>query len=326
MVAFIVIVAALAIFGLRHMAKPVPVKTWSGTVMRLPYKILVQDRDMTATGEDSLRIHLAELLTGMDARFSRQSGMGLVADFNKRIVRTPFYIGSEVWRVIDFEKRLSGVCGAVDISVAPLEDLWAKTAAGGPAPAEDDVKRLLYEIGMDRLNVPAEPYVCKMHPETAISLDTIAHGYIADHIAIFMQENHVSHFQVEIGGVVLSRNMPAQSAAIPACTPGPGEPPAPNVRLMSAAMASAGAGDGFIHIDPRTGHPVSNGTRCVTVVAESGLVAKGLACALYTLGPVEGLPWLETNGVAKGEALFIMDKPGGGFVKYKTKRFPLAEP
>jgi thiamine biosynthesis lipoprotein len=237
----------------------------------------------------------------------------------------PFYFGAQTWRVIDFEKRLNGAGGLVDITLASLEDLWARAAAGAGAPTREDVQRLLADTGMERLSVPAEPYVRKLKPGLNLSLDTVASGYIADRVATFLNENHVANFHIEMNGVVISQNMPARSAAIPVCKPQKnGGPPPARVALESSSMATVGMDDGMIHVDPHTGYPVSNEVHCVTVVAENGLTATGLASALYLLGTRDGMAWIETNGVATGEALYVVNSPTGGLFTVKTRRFPLA--
>ena len=37
------------------------------------------------------------------------------------------YVGSELWRVVDLQKRLHKVSGVADITLTPLEDLWQRT-------------------------------------------------------------------------------------------------------------------------------------------------------------------------------------------------------
>ena len=324
MFAFIALVAGVVFVGVRQLAKPAPVRSWSGTVMHKPYTVVIRDRGVSDLEEASLRTQLSEVLVELEARFSRENGLGLVADFNKTTLSIPFYFGTEAWRVIDFEKRLTDAGGLTDLTLAQLEDIWAHAKATRKMPPDDDVKRVYYDTGMERLAAPAEPYIRRLKPEIKISLDTVAPGYIADRMASLLGENHVGSFRIEVGGVVISRDMQDLSSAIPVCTPANGGPPPAKVALMSGTMASVGVDDGFIYVDPRTGWPVSNDVHCVTVVGATGLETRGLAVSLYLLGPRDGLPWLATNGVAKGEALFIVNKPGGGFVIQRTHKFPLA--
>lgn len=328
MLAFVVLVAAVLVAVLRLFTKPVPVLTWTGQVLGSPYTVTIQDRVVNRGVRAVLDIGLPAFLSQMETRFSRETGRGLLADFNASPTTIRAYVGSELWRVVDLQKRLHQVSGAADVTLAPLEDLWARVAAGSiPPPGPDGLESVMRQTGMEFVAVPAEGYICKMRPQIKLSLDTVAQGYIADRLAIYLAENKVENYHLDIGGVVKSRNMPAFSSAVPVGLFGAtnAAPPA-RVRLESGQMATVGRNDGMIHIDPRTGRPVSNGLFCVTVTAASCMEAKCLANLLYLLGADEGRAWVPANGEFPCEALFVVDKPGGGFETVTTARFPLAGP
>jgi thiamine biosynthesis lipoprotein len=59
---------------------------------------------------------------------------------------------------------------------------------------------------------------------------------------------------------------------------------------------SGGAGGGHHILDPRTGVSASE-VASVTVVAPTAMAADALATAAFVLGPIDGIPWLEHQGV-----------------------------
>lgn len=330
MPAFAGVVAVMLAALVWQMTRPVPVHTWTGRVFQTPYRIRVQDRTVSASVKSFLDADMKGAFSRLEILFSREPGAGLIADFNGAQTTVRAYVGTEIWRLVDFQKRVHAAGGPADVTLAPLEDLWRRVAAGAVAPpSPEGLRAILNGIGMDKISAPAEGYIIKLRPNVNISMDPIAHGYIADRMAIYMIENHINNFHVEIGGVVLSRNMPGFAAAVPMpCLP-PDDPAAaalPRIALQSRQMAAVGRHDGMMHIDPRTGRPVSNDVVCVAVVAESGLAAQCLAVTLYALGAKDGIAWLRHNGFFAAEALFVVDKTGGGYDTVRTDLFPVAAP
>jgi thiamine biosynthesis lipoprotein len=81
------------------------------------------------------------------------------------------------------------------------------------------------------------------------------------------------------------------------------------VAVRDRAVAGSGAylrhfeagGRTYGHIiDPRTGYPVDNGCRAVTVIAPTCTEAGVLSTAAFVLGPQEGLALIESHYGAEG--------------------------
>lgn len=278
----------IALLGLLvwRMVRPVEEVRWSGTFMNRPWTLVVQDRALTEGLRSAFDANISAMLTQLETRFLRADGIGLVAEFNASTSTVPAYVGVELWRVVNIAKRISQTTPACDITLAPLQDLWARVRAGQiAAPQDKPLQILLGETGMDRINAPAEGYIRKFRPEAKIDVASCAEGYAADRIEILMLENKIANFHAQVGGTVISRGSTAHSASVPLAY-GPTNRPIATTRIntTSAQMTTRGRNDGFIHIDPRTGRPVVNSVHSVTVIAETALISATLATALYILG------------------------------------------
>ena len=134
---------------------------------------------------------------------------------------------------------------------------------------------------------------------------------------------------VEVGGEVVTRGLSQRDGpwriAIERPLLGAGVQRV--VPLSDQAMATSGdyrnvrEVDGRLlshTIDPRTGRPVEHRLASVTVVAESGLVADGLATALNVLGPDEGYALAAAEGWA---VLFLVRGEGDTITERATPAF-----
>ena len=100
------------------------------------------------------------------------------------------------------------------------------------------------------------------------------------------------------------------------------------VHLHNRAMATSGDyrnyfetdGKHFSHIlDPRTGYPVDNGVVSVSIVADSCMLADGLATAIMVMGLEKGMDLLDSlNGV---EGFIIVQKSDNEYLHSTTEAF-----
>ena len=72
-------------------------------------------------------------------------------------------------------------------------------------------------------------------------------------------------------------------------------------------------------IDPRTGSPIAHNLASVSVIANTCLLADGMATSVMVLGPEEGLEWLENMDAAEG--LLITREADGSFKEAMTSGF-----
>ena len=156
-----------------------------------------------------------------------------------------------------------------------------------------------------------------------------------DHIADMLATQDYKNFYVEIGGEVRVAGTNSEQGpwriAVDRASPDarPGQDTDEIVGLRNKAMATSGdyrnffAGkDGllFSHIlDPRTGRPVTNGVAAVSVIADTCMLADGMATALMVMGPKDGLAWVEKK--ENVEALFVTRSKDGTLHKQSSTGF-----
>lgn len=153
------------------------------------------------------------------------------------------------------------------------------------------------------------------YPGLSMDLCGIAKGHALDEIVRALDG---LDFLLELGGEVAARGRHPSGRPWRVGIERPGTDKLQ--RVVDAdlrAMATSGdAAQGYTvgarrysHvIDPRTRTPVDNGVASVSVLAETGLIADGLATAAMVLGPVAARPLLKARGAS---ALFLMRRQGG---------------
>ncbi len=188
--------------------------------------------------------------------------------------------------------------GALDITVGPLVNLWGF----GPgntviaAPTDEEIHRIEKFVGLNKLQFDLSTSKLKKPVGMRIDLSSIAKGYGADAIANFFAQNGFQNYLIEVGGEIVTKGVKADGNKWRIGV----EKPALGHQGVQQAIAVSGKGvatsgdyrnyfeeDGvrFSHIiDPRTGYPVKNNLASVTVIADTGAVADGLATAFTVLG------------------------------------------
>jgi len=152
------------------------------------------------------------------------------------------------------------------------------------------------------------------HSGMALGLGGIAKGYTADRVVARLKDLHITAGIVAVAGDVRVFGQRPDGTAwrLGLRDPDGGAQPLLRLTVASGAISTSGDYERFFEIDgvryhhildPRSLYP-ARGVRSVTVTAPSGLLADGLATALFVMGSKEGLALVErTNGV---EALFVL--------------------
>jgi FAD:protein FMN transferase len=240
-----------------------------------------------------------------------------------------------VLRVADRIYQLTG--GAWDGTLDPLINLWGfgRKGVSERVPSEDEIRQALAHVGFDRIILGPKGTLAKKDPALTLDLASIAKGYGVDAVSRVLGDSGFSDFLVEIGGEVYARgrrkdgtswrvgiNRPDKQASFTDVYK--------TVALTNLAMATSGdyriyfkAGDQFYsHIlDPRTGHPVTDGVVSASVVAENCTVADGLATALMVMGPKKGVALI--NRLPSVECLMVVRRSDGTLVDYPSDGFVL---
>ncbi|HMO74854.1 MAG TPA: FAD:protein FMN transferase [Sphingopyxis sp.] len=142
-----------------------------------------------------------------------------------------------------------------------------------------------------------------------LDLSGIAKGYGVDLAAEWLLANGARHFLIEVGGELRGEGIrpDGQPWWVDAETPPSWRSAGWRIALHDLSVATSGdyrrgfEADGrrYSHsFDPRTGRPIANGVRSVTVLHRSCMMADGWATALTVLGADAGIALADARGLA----------------------------
>jgi thiamine biosynthesis lipoprotein len=254
--------------------------------------------------------------------------------FNAHPSSQPFPVSGETLQVVKAAKDLFvSTQGLYDPTVGPLVDLWGF----GPKPRRTEpptvaeIEAATSIVGMDWLLIDeSSGTLSKSIPELHLDLSSIAKGYGVDAVCKVLGDRGYQNFMVEIGGEIavwgLNRNGEPWSLGIdsPNQTPDKREL-IHTLSLTDAAVATSGdyrnkfefEGVQYTHVlNPKTGWPVPESVKSVTVIAPSCMRADGAATAIMVLGATEGHKWARNQPDL--EALILYLGAEGGVQEVQT--------
>lgn len=201
------------------------------------------------------------------------------------------------------EKIAQDTDGALDITLAPLIDLWGFGAVNRRAapPTDEAITKAREACGWSQLDVRNEPPALrKKYPRTQINLSSVAEGWALEQLARWLEASGEHDFLLELGGEVLARGHSADGKPWLVGVQAPDAAVGHSMqalRLDNASLATSGTyrqhyeheGKSYAHVlDPSTGRPVAHALRSVSVQHASAAMADGYATALLVLGPKRG--------------------------------------
>ena len=226
--------------------------------------------------------------------------------------------------------------GAFDPTVHPLVELWGFGLNKRGDVKDEDVQRLLPNVGLTVNRIDLEEnevdriyestYVRKGNPSTSIDFNGIAQGLTVDLLSDALLSNGIFNFMVEVGGEVKCQGLRSddQPWRIAIDLPvdqldGLDERQLQSiVAVKNAAICTSGNYRKFYEedgikrshtISPFTGYPVQHSLLSATIHAVDAATADALATACMVWGPQEGKQFIEAyrveNEFERIEALFI---------------------
>ena len=169
--------------------------------------------------------------------------------------------------------------GRFDPTVQPLWRLWAEAAVVGSRPGPQAIADVRQRTGWDKVEL--DTTAITLRPGMALTLNGIGQGYVADRIAVLLEEEGLGDILIDTGEL---RALGGQ--------PDGGDWPVrletgERLALRQRALATSAplgttfdqAGrDGHI-LDPATGMPAPSTWRAVSISAPSAAIADALATA-----------------------------------------------
>lgn len=241
-----------------------------------------------------------EWLAAFEAKFSRFRPESVISRINAAAGREWVKVDAETDQLLDLAADLHHLTeGILDPTMLPLLRVWDWKSVHIKLPEKSEIKAALALTGFGKLQrKPGQVWL----PQAGMGLDFGGFGkeFAVDAIVSIAREHGIKDALIDLG-----RDLYAIG--------GNGQHPFWHVGLEDARHSGtcwgglavsdfgvAASGDGqrrfeingvrYGHIlDPRTGWPVANGLRGVTVIAPTCLQAGIFSTAIFVLGPNHGL-------------------------------------
>ncbi|HEY6642535.1 FAD:protein FMN transferase [Povalibacter sp.] len=303
----------------------------SGPTMGTTYSIKVVAS--SSTDRALLQATIDQVLSDIDRQMSGYRADSEISRFNRSRSTDWFDVSPDVAKAVAAAARVSELSqGALDITIAPLVNLWGMGPDGElrELPGTQQIEQARAVVGYRRLEVRGEPAALRKElPGLTVDLNAVASGYAVDLIAARFTALGLANFMIDIGGEVRAhgRNAQNESWRIAIERPVDAEPePYAIVKLDDTAVTTSGEyrhyvmrdGHRYSHtIDPRTGRPVEHKLASVVVVTAAAVDADAWTTALNVLGEEAGYRLATERGIA---AMFIV-AAGQGFEYRMTDGF-----
>lgn len=216
-------------------------------------------------------------------------------------------ISTETASLLAFALDISGKTnGALDPTVYPVLNAWGFTTGENRVPTEDEISKLLQNIGYERVQVERD--FIRLEEGMMLDFGAVAKGYAADETTAILAEHGIDSALINLGGNIQLVGSRPDGTDWRIGLKNPLHEG--NIGVLSAsdcAIVTSGnyeryfvAEDGTIYghiIDPKSGYPVDNGLLSVTIIAKEGKLCDALSTALFVMGAEKASEfWRENRG------------------------------
>ncbi len=199
--------------------------------------------------------------------------------------------------------------GAFDITVLPVLTLIQQSfASTGQAPTEEEIDRIRTVVGSHHLKI-SKKSVLLARSGMAITLDSIAKGFIVDRVMAVLHGEGIRHGLVNAGGdiAVLGGKGNNKPWRIAIQDPRHQSQSIDILALYTGSVATSGSYDVFFDQEKLYHHLISPGQALsanenvsVSVQAASVMEADALATAVFVMGSEQGTRFLGSRRTIEG--------------------------
>lgn len=276
-------------------------KVWeiSGPVFGTRYAVnLVLEEDKERLSE--LSDGITEALEDVDKAMSTWREDSELSRFNNLSDQSEWFDVSEpLYEVLSTSLAISKLSdGAFDITLGPVINLWGFGPDGKPeeVPDPEQLESMLGSVGYETIELRQDPPALRAKAQQYLDLSAIAKGYGVDAVARYLEEEGLTAFLVEIGGEVRAsgRKPGDEPWRLAIEDPGAEQRQVNRVLILEdKSVATSGDyrnyyevdGKRYSHtIDGETGRPIEHNLASVSVVADTAMMADGLATAFNVMG------------------------------------------
>lgn len=217
---------------------------------------------------------------------------------------------------LSYIKQALEICdysdGALDITMGGLSSLWDFDSGKSEVPDETEIEKLLSYCGYEKINLNG--YTVTLGENQIIDLGAVGKGIACDTAKTILDKNNINRALIKVGGTVMTYSEDDEKDwNIGIRTPDAEDASAfIKINLMGTKFISTSgnyekffiADEKIFHhiLAPKTGYPVDNELKSVTVISENGLVSDALSTACFVLGREKSATLLEKYN---SQAIFV---------------------
>ena len=205
-------------------------------------------------------------------------------------------ISDELAEVIDCGLRYYELSeGKLDITIAPVLELWDFKNGMDSLPDEKELKKALEKVDASAVHLSGNQLIFD-RSDTEIDLGALAKGYAADRLKAYLLEQGAEHALINLGGNVNTLGTRPDGTGWRVGIQKPFEDRGVTdqvLKVTDQSVVSSGTyeryfeldGKFYHHIlDPDTGYPAITGLAQVTIVSQDSLTGDALSTTCLLLG------------------------------------------
>lgn len=230
-------------------------------------------------------------------------------------------INNETLKLLKHSIKFSKMsCGAFDITIRPLVELWGIGKKQNYIPSESEIENTKGLVNYNDILIDEDSFFASLkNPGQAVDLGSIAKGYAADEVRKILLNNGITNGLINLGGNIITIGNRPDGKPWQIGIQNPLAPTGQYLGILSVTdktIVTSGSNERFFikngiryhHIlDPRTGRPAQSSLLSVTAVCDSSTDADALTTALFVLGLENGMHLLKK---LKAQAIFITEDLG----------------
>lgn len=260
--------------------------------------------EISSDGANPVTTEAFEEIARVESMLSTWKPQSELARLNQSPVGQPAELSEELFallsRALSWSVRTGGTFNPL---VGRLVDVWG-LRTGGAVPDAATLSAARDSARLDQVTLNAGRHTIQRHTDTWFEEGAFGKGYALDRAIALLRHRGVSQATINFGGQLAFFGQ--TSSLIEIASPEDRTQPIVRLRFPAGSVSTSGGsektfsarGRSFIHIvDPRSGEALPP-RGSVTVFSPGAFDADVLSTALFVLGPDEGIPWAEANGVA----------------------------
>lgn len=240
-----------------------------------------------------------------------------VIDINKNAGITKVNVSHDTIEVLKKAQYYSNLSnGSFDISIGPIEKLWAIGSENEGIPSITDIENSLPLVNYKNILIDEKNLTVKLLKENIIiDLGGIAKGFAADEVVKILKSYNVKSAIIDLGGNIFAYGHKNNSENWKIGIQNPFDNRNEYLGIVDVnnkSVVSSGTYERFFkengkiyhHIlNPKTGYPIENSLIGINIISDKSIDGDALSTTIFSLGLEKGLEVI--NGIDNTEAIFI---------------------